>query len=244
MDLEWKVEKICDKQLRDVNPNDLVEDGLYRLCDVYKSGGGYDKLPNIIASRFNYNIDDYRKQFVVQLKGCVMKCPYCYVTPDGINATPVLKTTDELVESFIKTGVNVFHLMGGSPAIYIKDWNILINKLLEKKPQTIFHSDLLLQECNYTKEVIESISKPNSVYAISIKGANKDEYLKNTGVPLKEDMLINNLDVIKNSSLNYYFTFTGMTEDGVKEFCDNYNITSKMLKDSFIIKLIDYDALK
>ena len=242
MDLKWKVEKICDKQLRDVNPNDLVEDGLYRLCDVYKSGGGYDKLPDIIASRFNYNIDDYRKQFVVQLKGCVMKCPYWYVTPDGINATP--KTTDELVESFIKTGVNVFHLMGGSPAIYIKDWNILINKLLEKKPQTIFHSDLLLQECNYTKEVIESISKPNFVYAISIKGANKDEYLKNTGVPLKEDMLINNLDVIKNSSLNYYFTFTGMTEDGVKEFCENYNITFEMLKDSFIIQIIDHDALK
>jgi hypothetical protein len=57
-------------------------------------------------------------------------------------------------------------------------------------------------------------------------------------------MLINNLDVIKNSSLNYYFTFTGMTEKGVKEFCNNYNITKEMLKDSFIIKLIDYDALK
>ena len=244
MNLKWKVEKICDKQLRDVNPKDLVEDGLYRLCDVYKSGGGYDKLPNIIASRFNYNIEDYRRQFVVQLKGCVMKCPYCYVTPDGINGTPVLKTTNELVESYLKTGVNVFHLMGGSPAIYIKDWNVLINRLLEIKPQTIFHSDLLLQESFYTKEIIDSISMPNSVYAISIKGANKDEYLKNTGIQLKEDMLINNLDIIRKSSLNYYFTFTGMTEDGVEEFCKKYNITEKMLKDSFIIKLIEYDALK
>ena len=27
---------------------------------------------------------DWRYQFVVQLRGCVLNCPYCYVTQDGV----------------------------------------------------------------------------------------------------------------------------------------------------------------
>lgn len=43
----WKVMYLCDKQLRDVNPSDIIKNGLYRRCDTYKGGGGYDKFSDI-----------------------------------------------------------------------------------------------------------------------------------------------------------------------------------------------------
>lgn len=45
--MKWKVVPICDKQMKDVNPSDVLNDGLYRKCDVYKGGGGYDMFPSI-----------------------------------------------------------------------------------------------------------------------------------------------------------------------------------------------------
>lgn len=238
----WRVEQLCERQLRDVNPEDVIEDGLYRLCDVYKAGGGYDKLPNIISKRLGFNIDEYRKQFVVQLQGCVMRCPYCYVTPDGINSTPVLKSTEELVNSYLKTGVNIFHLMGGSPALYIREWSSLIDKLLSVKSSTVFHSDLLLQESYYDKETVDSISNPHAVYAISIKGCDNASYIKNTNTSLNEEMMLHNLNIIENSSLAYYFTFTGMDESQIKRFCKDFKLRN--LENSFKIDLVMYDALK
>ena len=38
----FKVVPLCKKQLLEVTPSDILNDGLYRKCNVYKSGGGYD----------------------------------------------------------------------------------------------------------------------------------------------------------------------------------------------------------
>ena len=40
----WPVVPLCKAQLEDVNPLDVLNDGLYRRCNKYKFGGGYDKF--------------------------------------------------------------------------------------------------------------------------------------------------------------------------------------------------------
>ena len=84
---KWPVVPLCEKQLRDIRQKDILEDGLYRLCDIYRGGGGYDQFINIYNKRFGTSLTDGR-QFVVQLYGCPLRCPYCYVTEDGVKSKP------------------------------------------------------------------------------------------------------------------------------------------------------------
>ena len=45
----FKVCPVQGRQLLDVRPEDIFED--FRICDTYRSGGGYDQLPAIIRKR-------------------------------------------------------------------------------------------------------------------------------------------------------------------------------------------------
>jgi pyruvate-formate lyase-activating enzyme len=239
----WSVVPLCKNQLKDVNPKDILENGLYRLCDTYKSGGGYDKLPQILEKRMG--LKGYQTQFVVQLYGCVFSCPYCYVTADGVNGTPQLIKTEELIEAFKRSGASVFHLMGGAPAIYMYRWGELIDKLSEENPNAIFHSDLLLHESLYEYEELKEIAKPNTIYAVSIKGFDDYSYYKNTGEKLNSSLVVHNLRRLKKTTgLNYYITFTGLTAEEVKLAIEFFFIEEDQLKDSFTIDLINYEALK
>ncbi len=123
-DFTWPVVPICERQRRDVNPDDLLEDGLYRKCNTYKGGGGYDMFPAIYRRRHR-RLDPTTQlavQFVVQLQGCPLDCPWCYVTRDGVLGEPVQRTTNELVSAFERSGLTVFHLMGGAPALFLVLW--------------------------------------------------------------------------------------------------------------------------
>ena len=90
--MNWPIVPLCKKQLLDINLNDILENGLYRLCNTYKGGGGYDKFPVIYEKR--YGINPGGNQFVVQLYGCPLKCSYCYVTINGIWGDPIYVTTE------------------------------------------------------------------------------------------------------------------------------------------------------
>jgi pyruvate-formate lyase-activating enzyme len=243
MSYRWSVVPLCKKQLRDVNPKDILENGLYRTCDTYKSGGGYDKLPQILEKRLG--LTGYNTQFVVQLYGCVFDCPYCYVTADGVYGSPTLVETDELVAAFKRSGAPVFHLMGGSPAIYLFRWGELIDKLSEEDPKAIFHSDLLLHESLYGYEELSAIAKPNTIYAVSIKGFDSESYYQNTGSELNSSLVVHNLRRLRETAgLNYYLTFTGLTDEEMKRAVEFFFIEEDQLADSFNINLIKYEALK
>lgn len=239
---EWSVVPICKNQLKDVDPKDILENGLYRLCNTYKSGGGYDKLPQILEKRMG--LKGYQTQFVVQLYGCVFSCPYCYVTADGVNGIPKPVETEELVEAFKRSGASVFHLMGGAPAIYMYRWGELIDKLQQEDLGAVFHSDLLLHESLYEYEELKEIAKPNTIYAVSIKGFNEDSYYQNTNTTLNKDLVVKNLQRLRETpGLNYYITFTGLTVEEVEVAIKFFNIEEDQLKDSFNIDLIKYNAL-
>lgn len=189
---KWKVVPLCDAQLTDVNPKDILNDGLYRKCNTYKSGGGYDQFSSIFKHRVS-DSRDYNDQFVVQLAGCPLKCPYCYVTDAGVNGKFVEVTTDDLLKAFNDSGCSVFHLMGGAPALYLNHWLELIDRL---GSDVAFHSDFLLIEGEYDDKVLSFLGEDAfSLFAVSVKGSSAKEFRKNTGVSFegKEDLFWGNL---------------------------------------------------
>jgi len=215
---KWPVVPICSNQLLDVNPDDLLENGLYRLCDVYKGGGGYDRFPVIFERRFGYTINAV--QFVVQLYGCPLSCSYCYVTKSGVFGKPIYKSTEELITSFDKAFVSVFHLMGGAPALYLENW-----KEIASLPP-VFHSDFLLIEKEYELEWLENLP---GLHVVSLKD-----------FPVNYDLLWRNFDCLVEAGVNFYVTFTG--EPILKEAVFR-RYGKRVLEDSFVVPIIHYKSL-
>lgn len=219
----WPVVPICDRQLLDVSPEDILNDGLFRKCDTYKGGGGYDKFNDIYFKRYGLKINPV--QFVVQLKGCVLSCPYCYVTDQGINGKSVRLSTDELLNYYYKTNLDVFHLMGGSPALHLNNWKLLASKV------KVFHSDFLLVEQRYQDSFLKELP---GLHAVSFK----ERYLYSDK---QLDLIWCNLEKLIYNKVDFYITFTG-----VDEF--SHELVSKfgnsVLEDSFTIQIIDYEAIK
>ena len=48
--MKWPVMYLCEKQLKDIHKEDILNNGLFRKCKTYKSGGGYDQF-HIIAEK-------------------------------------------------------------------------------------------------------------------------------------------------------------------------------------------------
>jgi MoaA/NifB/PqqE/SkfB family radical SAM enzyme len=240
--MTWKVVPLSPGQLLDVRQADILGDGLYRKCQTYQGGGGYDQFPFIAAERFGGDPDRYANQFIVQLKGCNLDCPYCYVTREGVWGKHSTKTSSDLIQAFKESGTNVFHLMGGAPALQMKQWPDLIKGL----SNSIFHSDLMLTESLYNPEVLKQISKPNCLYAINIKGLTPKEWLLNTRKALDEDMFWRNWRLVEENNVPSYVTFTGIDRADLNDFwkkAESNGINPFFWdKDYFVIDLIEYEA--
>lgn len=238
----WNVVPMCEAQLQDIDPKDVLEGGLYRKCNTYKGGGGYDQFPVIYNKRFGKH-DGLNNQFVVQLQGCPLRCPYCYVTSEGIDGPSVGVYTDELVHAYRRSGCSVFHLMGGAPALYLEQWP----ELIEALDGAVFHSDLLLLEGEYSYVTLQKIAAlRNSLYAVSIKGSTLEEYKRLTGTSVDMQLLWRNLDRIVHAGLPMYMTYTGMTTASIDRFTRELrhrHFSSDILEDAFAITLMHYKAL-
>ena len=224
-DFKWPVVSLCDAQLLDVRPEDIIEDGLYRTCNTYRGGGGYDEFNEIYGNRFDNTPD--QTQFVVQLKGCPLKCPYCYVTDQGINGKATFTSSKDIINSYQNCGYQVFHLMGGAPALYLEHWkDIAYDKQID-----IFHSDFILVEKPYKMEWVTDLP---GLHAVSIK----EPYIY---TPVQLGLLWRNLSLLVRSNTNFYITFTGkpiLRDEIVRRF------GKELLKDSFVIDIKPYKALK
>lgn len=235
----WDVMPLCKAQLLDVNPSDILESGLYRKCNTYKGGGGYDQFPAIYERRVG-SVPGLNNQFVVQLKGCPLRCPYCYVTEKGVSTgSSIQVSSEDIAASFYRSGCTVFHLMGGAPALQIRKWPDLLAQL-HGEP---FHSDFLLLEGKYDIGLLQEIAQyRNSLHAVSIKGGNPEEFRVNTNTILNERLFEQNLETILASGLNIYFTFTGMAQESIESFKRRYGpLTS--FENSFAIDLVHYKAM-
>lgn len=247
---KFKVCPVQGRQLLDVRKSDIFGD--FRICETYRGGGGYDQLPAIIEKRNILSVEEgifshIGKQFIVQLYGCHLRCPYCYVTRDGIFGKSVEYTAPELVKIFDRArdihNVGVFHLMGGAPALYMKHWASIIERLPD---DVVFTSDLLLTENVYEKYILDMICDIRAVYAINIKGITNENYQENTGREIDWGVFWVNFERVVNSGINFYLTFTNPD----LYYMDYFTIKLKRLfgdrvmNDSFIINLKQYEAIK
>lgn len=244
----WKIVPISRGQREDVRADDLIMGGLYRQCSTYRGGGGYDLFPHKAAGRFGGHPDDYNQQFIVQLQGCNLDCPYCYVTRAGVWGKPYFKTTYDMASDFRRTGLPVFHLMGGAPALQMKHWPELIANLRSYTPNVVFHSDLMLSEGHYDEGLLRAVGRERCLYAINIKGLTAEEWKRNTRKDLDEFWFWENWRRVQQSGLPSYLTFTGCAEGNMNEFMlraeDEGIAILRWLQGSNHIDLIDYNALK
>lgn len=221
--IEWPVVPLCEAQKKDVRPEDILHGGLFRLCDTYRGGGGYDQFNAIYEKRFGKKINP--TQFVVQLKGCPLNCDYCYVTKEGVVGEAVMVSTGTLISIYESINVDVFHLMGGAPAIYLKHWKKLAHAV------KVFHSDFLLVEHEYNTNHLENLP---GLHAVSIK--SRDLYTQ-----AQFDLIIPNLTKLILANVNFYLTFTGETLEMQRHIVEYFG--ASILEDSFQIDIINYEAL-
>ena len=235
----WKVVPLSKGQLKDVRTEDVLENGLYRKCNTYRGGGGYDQFPVVCKSLYG---KAYNEQFVVQLQGCNMDCPYCYVTRAGVWGEATRVSTADLVKAFIESKLPVFHLMGGAPALQMKFWPELLKEL--SGTGCIFHSDLMLSEGVYDESVLDQIDQANSLLAVNIKGTNDNEWRNNTRKEPNWPLLWDNFYKICNRLHRFYITYTGCNADGILAFeaeCERRGIRIKDMY-RYNIELIEYGA--
>lgn len=242
---KWKVCPIQGRQLKDVREEDIYGD--FRFCNTYRGGGGYDQFP-IIAKKRGFTCDgNIGLQFVVQLFGCNLNCFYCYVTRDGVFGKYIEYSTSELVGSYywacLKKHAGVFHLMGGAPALYLEHWGDVIDELDEN---TLFHSDLMLTEGEYKLKDLNRCLAPNALYAINIKGVTPKDYFRNTGKKLDEKLFWDNFDKVIDSGILFYITFTNPEKNKLDNFKEQIirRYGDWVLLDSFVINLVEYEALQ
>lgn len=241
---KWKVVPITPEQKLDVNPVDLLVDGDFRRCNTYKGGGGYDHFPTLAEKYFGENF--HNLQFIVQLFGCNLDCPYCYVTRNGVWSQPKFYTSADIVKHFNESDCTVLHLMGGAPALYLGYWSDIIDELENNgKANWLFHSDLMLTERQYNNIPL-SIAHERSLYAVNIKGVTPETYRKNTRKDLDEYLFWENLQRLEWFGINFYITFTNIPEEEINMFWDLYpdkNALSKRKEEAYSINLINYNAL-
>lgn len=247
---EWRVVPLSEGQLLDVRPEDVLEGGLYRKCCTYRGGGGYDRFPEIARRRFGDGYQ-YNDQFVVQLFGCNLDCPYCYVTRAGVWGRPVRRTTDELVEAFRRSGQTVFHLMGGAPALQTGFWPELLRAIPSRNYGTVFHSDFMLTEGLYVPATLEALADcpGDALYAINIKGTTSRTWLRNTRKEVDWHLFFENWRRVQSSGVRAYVTFTDCSPGEVERFWVDIHRgrgidVPRWREDSFIIDLVDYDATR
>lgn len=242
---KWRVCPVQGRQLKDVRLLDLWRD--FRFCNTYRGGGGYDQFPQIAKKRGFTCKGDIGLQFVVQLYGCPLGCPYCYVTKDGIFGKYKGYTSKQLLgaygRAYIARQPGVFHLMGGAPALYHRHWPALLDEIPEN---VIFHSDLMLVERSYNLDALRHSNRDNALYAVNIKGVNAEDHFRNTGRKLDDKQFWFNFYCVVDSGINFYLTFTNPDKDHLDEFKERIvgRYGDWVLDDHFVIDLIDYEALK
>ncbi len=234
----WRVVPISEYQKLDVREEDLLNEGHFRKCETYRGGGGYDRFPAICERRLGIRAHE---QFIVQLYGCNLDCPYCYVTRSGVHGAYIEYSTDALMMAFLESGQQVFHLMGGAPALYLDMWPDLLDQLSK---QYVFHSDFLLSENVYKPSVLRRIAHhSNTLFALNIKGVNDIDYVRNTRKQPKHDLMIRNLDALVDAGVNFYITFTNPDQSNYESYCTSLDLRYPgILNDSFVIPLIEYNA--
>ena len=195
--LEIPISKIGSIQLKDVQNSTGLKhyNEYYRLCEVIKEPKAFDNRgdcsPYRMADLFGGNWIDYNFHFIVQVAGCPLRCPYCYV--DNMKVDQQI-TAFQLVQDFIQfrkavlmkyeINLQVFHLMGGDPGLYAFIWPQLRSLLDELGQQdVILFSDVVFVENHKTGiKPWKYLDIKRFLLTGCLKGVNPENFHKNTGL--------------------------------------------------------------
>jgi len=197
-----------------------------RICSVYKSKKSRigDSSPRRIAKLFGGNWQSYNHQFIVQVAGCPLNCWYCYVDNlDGKGKNSKNFTVVELVDLFVqfrsaalddyKAPINVFHLMGGDPALYCAFWPHLRDELDRRHMSgvIILSNTVLVERKTKRLEPWKFLDIPHFMLSGCLKGVNREDFLKNTG----KDLYHAAVSELKNyvHAKNFYLTIVGQSKN-------------------------------
>lgn len=188
------ISKIGPLQKIDVKKAGRYHDDYGRVCQVIQSKNWHGDLSSLrIAKLFGKHWQHWDKHFVVQVAGCSLKCPYCYV--DNLNPDKIV-TAKELVSLFfefseIVPDLNVFHLCGGMPARYPKFWEELRDEL----NNTGLREVVLLTDTVFVEHTIYNvfpwcyIELPYFALVGCLKGTTRQNFFVNTGQNLFDEAL-------------------------------------------------------
>lgn len=165
----------------------------------------------------------------MQLKGCPLKCVYCYVDDEGIHGQQMdieipdlIRTAKEITSTDRR--LHVFHLMGGAPALHIRRWSDVAKAMTESgMTDVVFHSDIVLAEPTLVKDFVPALQKltayPKHLIAICIKGVTEENFHENIGTTafsLRESL--ENLRKVVHTGINYYLTLVNPEPSALPSF--------------------------
>lgn len=194
---EIKLAKIGPIQTIDVEKSGQEMHNDYaRTCTVMqgsppKSDIG-DTVPRTIAKRYGTNPLYknplyWNRHFIVQVAGCPLQCPYCYLDNLTEGEHIAIETMVDWYITFRARAkdLNVFHLMGGCPGAYAPLWPDIRRELDERGLEdTVLLSDvILLEDLIYDVSPWKFIPE-RSIIVLSIKGTSFFNYYANTGTNL------------------------------------------------------------
>lgn len=233
MTFKWPLIPLCRRQMKDVHKDAVWGNGLYHLWDT--NAGHHDEFPQVAKKR-GIKGKDLNMQFVVQVKGCPLRCEYCNVTKKGVHGDATIADPVEIMVNFKESTCKVFHLSGGAPAIYLEHWRELAERIPANK---IFHSDFILVEREYKPEWLQGLDKKNFLFAVNLKSQ------KHLGINFDWPLALYNLSLLRDAGMNYYVTFTGMTNKEY-EFYIRWMVNcgfGDCLRDSFRIPIKQYRSM-
>ena len=144
-----------------------------------------DDSPIRLSDMFNRPMDSLSNHFIIQVAGCELDCPVCYV--DNKNWDTTFNAQD-LVDEFTKfkrvvPSLNVFHLMGGNPGRFASGWSILREELNSRTYKNIIllTNVLFIENELYANIPWTKLELDNFVIAGCLKGTNKQNFIDNTG---------------------------------------------------------------
>lgn len=221
------ISKIGELQKIDIE-NDRDQNGLVcyddyaRVCTVFTGTRRDigDRSPFRMAELFGGSWQDYNHHYVIQLAGCPLDCPYCYV--DNLEANTYFSAVS-LVESYkavrfeasTKFGVSlkVLHVMGGAPAVYCEFWPKLRMELDEQglDDVIIFSNVILVENWFHGVEPWLYMNIQNFIVEGCLKGTNRKNFIRNTGHDLFGAAVRELFHYIPY--YNFYLTLIGHEED-------------------------------
>lgn len=246
------ISKIGEVQKRDIeNDQDMgivCYDEYARICTT-NTGSRRDigdRSPYRMARLFGGMWQDYNNQYVIQVAGCPLDCPYCYVDNLEENAHWTVASIvnnflafSQMAVDFFHEPLNVLHLMGGAPAIYCSFWPKLRAEMDSRGlGNVVLFTNVILVEWRLRNvQPWDFMNLHNFIVEGCLKGTNRENFVQNTGHDLFDDAII---ELRRYAPLtNFYLTLINYDEAGLPAVYERIDFQRVDL-----LKVIEYEATK